>query len=284
MRPVSRTWGKVGAFLALTAVLTWALPWQRVPLPGGHAWAPGLAALVVQFVFERRLSGLGWRAGALRWLALALVLPALCVGASYAAGLIPGLAPMRGDLGWIDDLLTNGLGLPAMPRWAQVPAYVATISLLGAVAGMGIVAALGEEIGWRGLLAPTLFPMLGVRGTALASGAAWALWHWPGLLDGAALDGIQLWYGVTMFSITLIATSVPITWLTWRSRSLWPATLFHAAHASLIGAFGPLTAHDGNAAWLVGESGAFTAVACVVLAAVVWRWLPGRTAPASCVD
>lgn len=278
MHPVSRTWGKVAAFLALTILLTWALPWQRIPLPGGRAWAPGLAALVVQFAFERRLSGLGWRAGALRWLALALALPALYVGASYAAGWISGLAPMRGDLGWIGDLLTNGLGLPAMPRWAQVPAYVVTISLLGAVVGMGAVAALGEEIGWRGLLAPALFPLLGVRGAALASGVVWALWRWPGLLDGAAMDGWLLWYGVAMFSITLVATSVPIAWLTWRSRSLWPATLFHAAHASLIGAFGPLTAHDGRVAWLVGESGAFTAAACVVLAAIVWRWLPGGVA------
>ena len=34
MRPVPRPWWKVIAFLALTALLTWALPWQRIPLPG----------------------------------------------------------------------------------------------------------------------------------------------------------------------------------------------------------------------------------------------------------
>jgi uncharacterized protein len=277
MRTVPRPWWKVAAFLALAALLTWALPWQRIPLPGGPAWGPGLAALVVQLVFERRVSGLGWRPGAVRWLALALLLPVLYVGASYAAGRIVGVAPMRGDLAWMSDLLTEGLGLPAMPRWAQVPAYVAMMFLLVSVPGMGIVAALGEEIGWRGLLAPALFPMLGVRGAALASGALWALWHWPGLLDGAAVGELSSWYRVAMLSITLVAISVPMTWLTWRARSLWPATLFHAAHACLPGAFASLTVQDGKAAWLVGESGALTAAACVVLAVVAWRRLPRGT-------
>jgi hypothetical protein len=50
--------------------------------------------------------------------------------------------------------------------------------------------------------------------------------------------------------------------------------LFHAAHACFPDAFAPLTVHDGNASWLVGESGALTAIACIVLAVVVWRRLP----------
>ena len=274
MRFVPRPWWKVIAFLALTALLTWALPWQHIPLPGGPAWGPGLAALVVQLAFERRLSGLGWRPGAPHWLALALLLPVLYVGTSYVAGWSLGLAPMRGDLAWISDVLTNGLGLPAMPVWMQVPAFVAVISLLGSVMGMGVIAALGEEIGWRGLLAPALFPLLGIRGAALASGALWALWRWPGLLGGPAAGGMSTWYGVTMLSITLVAISVPLAWLTWRARSLWPATLFHAAHACLPDAFAPLTVQDGNAPWLVGESGALTTTACIVLAVVVWRRLP----------
>ncbi len=273
MSPVARSWGKVAAFLASTVLLTWALPWQRIPLPGGPAWGPGLAALVVQFVFERRLSGLGWRPGALRWLVLALLLPVLYVGASYAAGWILGLAPIRNDLAWMADLLGNGLGLPAMPRWMQVPAYVAAMSLLQSVAGLGVVAALGEEIGWRGLLVPALFPLLGIRGAALASGVLWALWHGAVSWAGAGSDPSS-WPGAALGAATLIAISVPIAWLTWRSRSLWPATLFHAAHAALLGAFGAVSLQDGRVAWLVGESGAFTAAACIVLAAVVWRRLP----------
>jgi membrane protease YdiL (CAAX protease family) len=274
MRTASRPWWKITSFLVLTGLFTWMLPWQRIPLPGGPAWGPGLAALVVQFVFERRLSGLGWRPGPLRWLGLALLLPLLCVGVSYATGWMLGLAPLRDDLGWVTDMLGNGFGLPAMSRWMQIAVFIASISALGLA--MGMMAALGEEIGWRGLLVPAFFPLLGIRGTALTSGALWALWHWPGLFDGGSAGGTPQWHGVAMSSIALIAISVPIAWLTWRSRSLWPATLFHSAYFAAQGAFGPLTAQDGDVTWLVGGSGAPTAAVCVVLAVIVWRRMPPR--------
>jgi uncharacterized protein len=54
---------------------------------------------------------------------------------------------------------------------------VITPGLLG-----GIFLALGEEIGWRGLLVPQLARLTTFTKTALLSGGIQAVWHWPFVL------------------------------------------------------------------------------------------------------
>lgn len=278
--PRLRAWTKLIAFIALTAAFTYGLPWQHLPIPGGLMWGPGFAAMVVQLAFERRLSGLGWRAGAWRWWGLALLLPLGYAAAAYLVGWFSGTAPLRPDaMAWMAEVLQQGIGLPVLPDWAVLPAFIAAVMSFGLL--MNTAAALGEEIGWRGLMVPALAPLIGWRGTALASGVLWALWHWPGIFFGGYHASTPLWYGTAMFSLMIIAMSVPMAWLTWRSRSLWPATLFHAGHNIFIqGAFGPLTVQEGASAWLVGEFGVLTMAASVAVAAWFWMRLPRGPASA----
>jgi uncharacterized protein len=54
---------------------------------------------------------------------------------------------------------------------------VITPGLLG-----GIFLALGEEIGWRGLLVPQPARLTTFTKTALLSGGIQAVWHWPFVL------------------------------------------------------------------------------------------------------
>ena len=58
---------------------------------------------------------------------------------------------------------------------------------------VGILFALGEEIGWRGLRVPQLARLTSFTRTALISGVIQAVWHWPFVLfadfSSAALRG-----------------------------------------------------------------------------------------------
>jgi len=86
----------------------------------------------------------------------------------------------------------------------------------------------GEEFGWRGYLLPRLAPMGGIS-AAIITGVIWGLWHTPLiLLDGYNYPGHPL-SGVGTMVVFTTATSVIFAWLRFRSGSVWPSTLAHAA-------------------------------------------------------
>ena len=86
----------------------------------------------------------------------------------------------------------------------------------------------GEEFGWRGYLLPRLAPLGGVR-AALITGIIWGLWHAPLIvLVGYNYPG-HPWLGVGMMVVFSVALSLIFAWLRFRSGSVWPSTLAHAA-------------------------------------------------------
>jgi membrane protease YdiL (CAAX protease family) len=123
---------------------------------------------------------------------------------------------------------------------------------------LGSLAALGEEIGWRGLLVPELAKRTRFTTVALLSGVIWAVWHYPLLLHGALQTSEPPpWYAVGCFTVLIVAMSFPMAWLRLRSGSLWPAVLFHAAHNAVIQQYlTPLTARTTQANYFVDETGA----------------------------
>jgi membrane protease YdiL (CAAX protease family) len=76
-----------------------------------------------------------------------------------------------------------------------------------------IANALGEEIGWRGFLVPELFKTTGLTGTALFSGVVWALWHYPVLIGADYNAGTPTWYGLTCFTVMVLAISFIFAWM-----------------------------------------------------------------------
>jgi membrane protease YdiL (CAAX protease family) len=92
----------------------------------------------------------------------------------------------------------------------------------------------GEEFGWRGYLLPRLSPMGGVT-AAIITGVIWGLWHAPViLLDGYNYPGHPV-SGIGMMVVFATAASVILAWLRFRSGSVWPPTLAHAAVNSQAG-------------------------------------------------
>jgi uncharacterized protein len=144
------------------------------------------------------------------------------------------------------------------------------------------VLALGEEIGWRGLLAARLAERMSLGRVALWTGLAWSAFHLPLMLFiPGAVEGVPVGYAVAVFAIGLIALSYPMAWLRVRSRSVWPATLMHAAGNAAIYLVGdPLTRDTGDTEWFAGETGFLLAATSVVMALVWWRCATRAGSPA----
>ena len=96
----------------------------------------------------------------------------------------------------------------------------------------------GEEFGWRGYLLPRLAPLGGIS-AAIITGVIWGLWHAPVIvLDGYNYPG-HPWAGVGVMVIFTVALGMIFAWLRFRSGSVWPSVMGHAAFNAQAG-FGVL--------------------------------------------
>jgi len=163
-----------------------------------------------------------------------------------------------------------GLGLARFDRAALIeeePTFI-LLATFGLIAS--IVLALGEEIGWRGLLVPELATRLGFMQTALLSGGIWSLWHLPLILFYGYRSDAPLGYALLWGVVGMVAVSFPLAWLRLRSGSLWPAAILHGTHNILVQEIlDPLAADTGPTRWLVGEFGCAIPLAWVGVAIIL---------------
>jgi membrane protease YdiL (CAAX protease family) len=229
-------------------------------------YSPGLAAILTQLIATRSLRGLGWRFGSARWLGIAYILPIVYTLPVYA-------------LTWLTSIGTfsNPRLFASIAEKYSSPnlgTTVAIILLLELTVGMAenLVSALGEEMGWRGLLVPELSKVTSFSKTALISGVIWAVWHMPGIFLADLSGDTPHFYAAVMFSVLLIAISFPFAWLTLKSGSLWPAVVLHASHNLLIyPIFERLTSNTELTPYITGEFGVGIALTSLVVAYVFWR-------------
>lgn len=119
--------------------------------------------------------------------------------------------------------VVNRLGVP-------LTAFVIVVlSVLGSVIGALVV--IGEEFGWRAYLLPKLVP-LGKRRAAVLTGVIWGVWHWPyiglGMNFGLEYPGAP-WLGMLAMVWAPTLYGILLAWATFRSGSVWPAAIGHAA-------------------------------------------------------
>ena len=238
--------------------------------------SPALAAIAASLLTRRSLLAIGWKPWPLKWLGLGWLFPLLYAFPAYALIWATGLGGVPKPTFFERGRVV--LGMPTEPEWQVVVAaffFITVLNLLPAT-----ILSLGEEIGWRGFLAPELTRWLGFRTAAVASGAVWALWHWHGVLTGAYGAGeTPLAYRLLCFTVMVIATAVPLAWLRLRSGSIWPVAIMHATHNGAIQAFfEALTVDTGPTPWFRGEFGA--ALLPFTLALAWWCWRRPPAAPA----
>ena len=238
-----------------------------------YMWAPAVAAILIQrWDGESIRTGCGLRRGRLRWIGLAWVTP---VG---LLALTVGLGTLFPEVSFTTDYgaFLRGLGLPA----EQVDASLAVLEGLpvspavflvgqGLAAGLTInaVAALGEELGWRGLLLRELSP-LGFWRLSLLTGVVWGIWHAPLIVQGHNFPNAPV-AGVVVMTGWTVAASPLFTYLTVRARSVLAAALLHGsfnavASLSLVYLTGASTLLVGPVGVAGIGAGLLATVACVV--------------------
>jgi uncharacterized protein len=265
-------------FLGLTALIS-SLFWTLIVSAGhvgagaglyvtGLMWSPALAAFCLVSVrhMDVRCLGLGSFGG--RYAAIGYLVPLAYATIAYGLiwsfgfGFFPdpaAIATRAEHLGW-------HITRPAV--------FIALYFILMASTQilLSVTHALGEEIGWRGFLAPRLVARLGFTGGAILLGVIWAVWHLPILLFADYHSSTPWWFSVPCFCTLTIGLSIILTWLRLMSRSVWPCALLHASHNLFIqGFFTPLTGARGHfTPYLIDEFG--VAVPGVILLFALGFW------------
>jgi membrane protease YdiL (CAAX protease family) len=231
-------------------------------------WCPGVSGLLTQLFFRKSLRGMGWGWGKSKYQIAAYLIPLAYTAVVYLTIWTTGLVPVKQE--FAEQLKTKFGMSDAAPATALGLYLLLTISV-GSV--INSFAALGEEIGWRGLLVPELAKLGTFPTTALLSGLIWAAWHYPLILwGGYAPAGLPVWYALCCFTVLVVAISFPMAWLRLKSGSLWTGVFFHASHNLFVQAiFTPLSSETEISKFVIDEFGLGLALVSVVVAYYFWR-------------
>src|SRR3954447_389989 len=138
-----------------------------------------------------------------------------------------------------------------------------------------VLLAIGEDVGWRGLLVTRLAEVAGPRPVVLVSGLLWSMSHWPLiLLLGGTPTGVAPWWALLWFTVgtTALGAVLASMQLRW---GVWPGVLAHAvANAVLYHVAEPLTRDTGSTNWIATETGLAGGVVLVPSPAVSVRFSP----------
>jgi uncharacterized protein len=267
------------AYLAITVALSsifWALIIARGHILGDGKlympclmWCPGLAAFATYRVMRVDLRTMGLRWGGTRYALLGYFTPVAYATVAYSLIWILGV-------GFFPDAdaivgLTKTLGWTVTSPTQFLLMYLLRVGSVQVLAAL--TTALGEEIGWRGLLTPLMVQRFGFTKGSLFVGLIWAAWHMPILLFADYNAGTPWWFSIPCFCALTIGLSVIMSWFRLASASVWPCAILHASHNAFIqGYFTPLTKPAGAVtAYVMDEFG--VALPLIVLLFATGFWL-----------
>jgi len=233
----------------------------------GIVWSPGIAALLVSRLYRKNLAEFGWHWGIPRYHLWSYVIPFLYTTVAYLATWFSGLGAFYNAESV--QKIAKDYGWTTLPPSLVITLYAVFSGTLGLLEACP--PALGEEIGWRGFLVPELAKTTTFFNTALISGAAWALWHYPLIIFGGYNGGTSIPYSLFCFTLAVIAISFPMAWLRLKSGSLWTGMIFHASDNLFIqNIFNPLTRDTGITKYITGEFGIALAITSLITGYIFW--------------
>jgi len=260
------TWTTILIFLGLVIAITSPFHYAIVNLypsriyVGAIMWCPAIAAIITLKLRGRNISSLHWKWGNWNFIRWSYVIPALYGIITYILIWIfgfGGLANEEAITEWGKELGLFGIG-NLNPTAITIIAIIllATVEVIRASA-----TTLGEEIGWRGFFIYELRKVLSFTGVSIFSGFIWAAWHWPLLVYYS--NNVLLEF-ITFFTV-IISMSFIMAYYTFKSKSLWPAVIFHAvSNVYIQKIMPPLTSEvEGSEHWL-GENGIMFALVTLV--------------------
>lgn len=247
------------------------------------SYTVGLATLWIASAWIRPLSELAaqyvGRVGVVFGPAVAaLTVTSVTDGRTGMIRLLSRLKIRRGDVAWIGLLPAVSLGVAAVasiatgtPRAAVVSAVRDGWDLLLAHYVLGLlVVGIGEELGWRGWLLPTLLTRHRRFNATLLVATVWCVWHLPKLLSGG---DVAVALAVLSYALSFLFTAL------WSHTgvSVLLVALAHASANAPIVFFGATLGYErALSAWL--GAGVVYAAAAVVVIAARWSWWRGMSA------
>ena len=274
----ARVWKKVICFYALTMFLSFGfgafilhagkLEAGNLLYVTGAMWSPALAAFATKRIFGESIRDLPWNFGPSKYAWLGYVIPIAYALPVYLVVWATGLGEFA-PIAFIRQV-ADQFGWSNFPPGLTLSLFVLLTATLGMVGKAS--RALGEEIGWRGFLVPELSKVVSFPAIGLISGVMWSIYHYPILLFADYNAGTAPWYGLTCFTLGVVAESFVFAWLTLRSRSLWPAAIMHASHNLFIQSiFTPLTGDKGVTRYIIDEFGIGLVITTMIAAVLVWH-------------
>jgi membrane protease YdiL (CAAX protease family) len=260
---------RITAYLVLTFALS-AYFYARIVSEGkmrdmtvlGLMWCPAAAATVVRLITQRNLRGTGWGWGATRWQTASYLIPFGVALAVYGLVWLTGIGAV--------DVTALKLGTSAAAARISPALSFSFLATIGFIVSAAF--ALGEEIGWRGFLVPELSRVMTFTGTAAISGVVWAVYHYPIILFADYNSPAPKWFGISVFSIGVVAMGFVLAWLRLRSGSMWTAVVFHASHNLFVQqVFDRITIDRGWTTYLTTEFGIGLAAGYALVAIYFWR-------------
>ncbi|MBD5505294.1 MAG: CPBP family intramembrane metalloprotease [Lachnospiraceae bacterium] len=257
---------RLGVYLALAFGLTWIIFF--IYILSGNIWAadgeisgmdqfvslgmlcPVLAMLLTRYVTregfavtgkDSMLLGINFKDGKWVYFAIAMFLPWIYIELGSALTLL--ISPNAFDphnpelLGLTDDEL----------------AIVFIQPLAAIVSGVTVsFAAFGEEAGWRGYMMPKMIKLWGVGKAVVIGGIIWGMWHWPLTYIGHNFGMEYLGYPFTGFAamcVLCIFMGMILTYVTYKSGSIWPAAILHAINNASPSVLQYFINHDKMTGW-----------------------------------
>jgi membrane protease YdiL (CAAX protease family) len=244
---------KIGVFLLLTFVISSFFYYIIISsstvfdIGGFWMWSPGIAAILTKMLFRENLRDFGLKIEKPKYLVLGLSIPFL-----YAL-LIHSLV-------WV-----TGVG-----EFTPQPALkIFLFSTLGLV--IACFFALGEEIGWRGLLIPELTKITSFTISVLITGIVWAAWHYPAIIFADYNSQTPLLFQLGVITITVLGYSALTAWLRLKSGSIWPPVLWHGGHNLFVQQiFLSMTKDTGVTAYFVDDFGIGVLATSILLGVIFW--------------
>ena len=198
-------------------------------------YMPFLGALISRIP----LKGMGWvphLKGRIRYIFFSLWIPVLLsiLGGVLFFAIFPNafdteFITLRSQLeqaGALDKLEAQGITIP-------IYILITSIQAITFAPFLNMFVALGEEVGWRGVMYFYLKDKLGITKGRILGGTIWGCWHWPvmilaGYEYGKEYIGAPV-LGPIVFCVSTIATGILLDYVYEKTETIWMPSLMHGA-------------------------------------------------------